>query len=54
MFTERVGVDLIPKTLQGRLRLRKALCDAYSPYFGRTLNPETDIVITAGANEGQA
>ena len=37
---------------QGRLRLRKALSGAYSPYFGRTLNPETEIVITTGANEG--
>ena len=26
---------------RGRLRLRQALCDAYSPYFGRTLDPET-------------
>ena len=37
---------------QGRLRLRKALSSAYSPYFGRTLNPETEIVVTTGANEG--
>jgi kynurenine aminotransferase len=26
--------------------------DAYSPYFGRTLNPADEIVITTGANEG--
>jgi len=26
---------------RGRLRLRQALCDAYSPYFGRKLDPET-------------
>lgn len=32
--------------------LRKALSDAYSPYFGKTLDPETEIVVTAGANEG--
>ncbi|KAF8454546.1 kynurenine aminotransferase [Terfezia claveryi] len=37
---------------QGRLRLRKALSGAYSPYFERTLNPDTEIVITTGANEG--
>ncbi|KAL0640728.1 arylformamidase [Maublancomyces gigas] len=37
---------------QGRLRLRQALSAAYSPYFGRTLDPGTDIVITSGANEG--
>lgn len=32
--------------------LRKALAEAYSPYFDRELNPETEIVVTAGANEG--
>jgi len=37
---------------KGRPRLRKALADAYSPFFGRTLNPETEIQITTGANEG--
>ena len=26
---------------RGRLRLRQALSDAYSPYFGRKLDPET-------------
>ncbi|CUS13047.1 unnamed protein product [Tuber aestivum] len=37
---------------QGRLRLRQALSDAYSPFFGRKLDPTTEIVITTGANEG--
>jgi kynurenine aminotransferase len=37
---------------KGRPRLRKAIADAYSPFFGRTLNPETEITITTGANEG--
>jgi kynurenine aminotransferase len=34
------------------LRLRQALSDAYSPSFGRKLDPHTEIVITSGANEG--
>ncbi|KAJ5665878.1 arylformamidase [Penicillium maclennaniae] len=37
---------------KGRPRLKKAIADAYSPFFGRTLNPETEVVITTGANEG--
>lgn len=37
---------------QGRLRLRKAISDAYSPFFNRTLNPADEIVVTTGANEG--
>lgn len=37
---------------QGRLRLRKALSGAYSPYFKRILNPDTEILVTTGANEG--
>lgn len=37
---------------QGRLRLRQALADSYSPYFNRKLDPVTEIVITSGANEG--
>jgi aspartate/methionine/tyrosine aminotransferase len=39
-------------TVQGRPRLRKALADAYSPFFGRKLDPDTEITITTGANEG--
>jgi len=37
---------------QGRPRLKKALADAYTPFFGRTINPETEVTITTGANEG--
>ncbi|PSK37292.1 hypothetical protein B9Z65_2034 [Elsinoe australis] len=37
---------------KGRPRLKKAIADAYSPFFGRTLNPETEVTITTGANEG--
>ncbi|SPJ85607.1 probable BNA3 - Arylformamidase [Fusarium torulosum] len=37
---------------KGRPRLRKALADAYSPSWGRELDPETEIIITTGANEG--
>lgn len=38
--------------LQGRPRLKKAIADAYTPFFGRTLDPETEVTITTGANEG--
>lgn len=37
---------------RGRPRLKSAIAKAYSPYFGRKLNPETEVLITAGANEG--
>ncbi|CAM0142834.1 arylformamidase [Umbelopsis sp. WA50703] len=37
---------------KGRPRLRKALADSYSPLFGRELDPENEIIVTAGANEG--
>lgn len=37
---------------QGRPRLLEALSKAYSPYFGRQLDPATEITITTGANEG--
>ncbi|KAI0640887.1 PLP-dependent transferase [Trametes meyenii] len=38
---------------KGRVRLRKALKEFYSPQFGRDLNTETEIIVTSGANEGQ-
>lgn len=38
--------------IQGRPRLKKAIADAYSASFGRQLNPETEVTITTGANEG--
>ncbi|TGZ79796.1 PLP-dependent transferase [Ascodesmis nigricans] len=36
----------------GRPRLREALSASYSPFFGRKINPATEIVVTSGANEG--
>ena len=38
--------------IQGRPRLRKAIAEAYSKSFGRTINPETEVTVTTGANEG--
>ena len=38
--------------IQGRPRLKKAIADAYSPFFGKDLNPDTEVTITTGANEG--
>jgi kynurenine aminotransferase len=38
---------------KGRPRLKKAIADAYSPLWGRKLNPDTEVTITTGANEGQ-
>lgn len=38
--------------LQGRPRLKKAIADAYSPFFGKDINPDTEVSITTGANEG--
>ncbi|KAJ5380374.1 aminotransferase [Penicillium cataractarum] len=37
---------------KGRPRLKKAIAEAYSKSFGRTLDPETEVTITTGANEG--
>ncbi|KAF2162311.1 hypothetical protein M409DRAFT_69211 [Zasmidium cellare ATCC 36951] len=37
---------------KGRPRLKKAIADAYSPFFGREINPDTEVTITTGANEG--
>ena len=38
--------------VQGRPRLKKAIANAYSPFFGKELNPDTEVTITTGANEG--
>jgi kynurenine aminotransferase len=32
--------------------LRKAIADAYSPFFERKIDAETEVTITTGANEG--
>ena len=40
------------RSLQGRPRLRRAVADAYSSSFNRPIDPETEVVITSGANEG--
>ncbi|ORX91697.1 aminotransferase [Basidiobolus meristosporus CBS 931.73] len=37
---------------RGVPRLRRALAKDYSPKIGRELDPEKEIIITAGANEG--
>ncbi|KAI7906266.1 pyridoxal phosphate-dependent transferase [Cokeromyces recurvatus] len=37
---------------RGRLRLRNTLAASYSKEFNRQLDPETEILVTAGANEG--
>lgn len=37
---------------KGRPRLKKAIADAYSSSFGRALNPDTEVTVTTGANEG--
>ncbi|PVH70569.1 PLP-dependent transferase [Cadophora sp. DSE1049] len=37
---------------KGRQRLREALATTYSPLLMRDLDPETEIAITSGANEG--
>ncbi|KAL2046906.1 hypothetical protein N7G274_000924 [Stereocaulon virgatum] len=37
---------------KGRPRLKKAIANSYSPFFGRQLDPNTEVTITTGANEG--
>ncbi|KAI1330710.1 PLP-dependent transferase [Xylariaceae sp. FL0255] len=37
---------------KGRPRLKKAIADAYSPFWGRQINPDMEVTITTGANEG--
>ena len=37
---------------RGRPRLRKAIADAHKESFGYDINPETEVTITTGANEG--
>jgi kynurenine aminotransferase len=42
----------VPNNKQGRPRLKEALAKSYSPLFGREINPDTEISVTTGANEG--
>ncbi|ODQ68597.1 PLP-dependent transferase [Nadsonia fulvescens var. elongata DSM 6958] len=37
---------------RGRQSLRNALAKSYSPFFNKAINPDTEIVVTSGANEG--
>lgn len=37
---------------RGRPSLKAAVAKAYTPFFGREINPDTEVLITAGANEG--
>ncbi|OJJ49465.1 hypothetical protein ASPZODRAFT_14180 [Penicilliopsis zonata CBS 506.65] len=37
---------------KGRPRLKQAIADAHEASFGRKLDPETEVTITTGANEG--
>jgi kynurenine aminotransferase len=37
---------------KGRPRLKQAIADAYSPFFGRKIDSENEVTITTGANEG--
>ncbi|KAF2404871.1 kynurenine aminotransferas-like protein [Trichodelitschia bisporula] len=37
---------------KGRPRLRKALANAYSPFYQRAIDADKEVVITTGANEG--
>ena len=48
---ERVDCNQYAPT-KGRPRLKTAIAEAYSPIMGRQLNPDTEVVVTTGANEG--
>ncbi|CAG8745847.1 14314_t:CDS:2, partial [Dentiscutata heterogama] len=37
---------------KGRLHARQALANTFGPLFNRTLDPETEIIVSAGASEG--
>ncbi|RAL10946.1 pyridoxal phosphate-dependent aminotransferase [Aspergillus homomorphus CBS 101889] len=37
---------------KGRPRLKSVLADMYSRSLGRDINPDTEVVVTSGANEG--
>ncbi|KAG6880441.1 hypothetical protein C0992_000043 [Termitomyces sp. T32_za158] len=37
---------------KGRIRLREAIKSFYEPHFGRTIDVDSEILVTSGANEG--
>lgn len=37
---------------KGRIRLRQAIAASYGKELNRELDPETEILVSAGANEG--
>jgi kynurenine aminotransferase len=37
---------------KGALRLRNAIKNFYGPQLNRDLNPDTEILVSSGANEG--
>ncbi|KAG8531175.1 uncharacterized protein KY384_004533 [Bacidia gigantensis] len=37
---------------KGRPRLKKAIAEAYKPIMGKPIDPDREVVITTGANEG--
>jgi kynurenine aminotransferase len=39
---------------RGRLRLRQAIKQFYSPQFNRDLNIDSEILVTSGANNGKS
>lgn len=38
---------------RGRTRLREAIKNYYDPLFDRSLNVNTEIIVSSGANEGR-
>ena len=38
---------------KGRIRLREAIKKQFDPHFGRSLNVDSEILVTSGANEGR-
>lgn len=38
---------------KGRPRLKQAIADAYAPFWGRRIDPDREVTITTGANEGE-
>ncbi|RKP27677.1 PLP-dependent transferase, partial [Syncephalis pseudoplumigaleata] len=58
-FVKQAAVEAVNDDLcnqysppKGRQRTREALATSYSPLLHRTIDPENEVVVTAGANEG--